>query len=215
MDVRGFLHLRKTLLEEGKMNVNQHHTIGMIGVALLALALTSCSSQEAKQSGWASPAPGANPAVAPESPRVQAPAVKPAANVAAPRPAAIKPAAINPLNDPRNILSKRSLYYDYDEATIKTEFRALVEAHARYLKEHPGANVAIEGNCDERGTREYNIALGQRRAESVKSMLILLGAAANQVEAISLGEEKPKADGHGEQAWSQNRRSDIIYRRTQ
>ena len=79
----------------------------------------------------------------------------------------------------------------------------------------PGANVVIEGNCDERGSREYNLALGQRRADGVRKMMVLLGASTQQIETISFGEEKPKAAGHDESSWSQNRRSDIVYKREQ
>ena len=122
-----------------------------------------------------------------------------------------KIAARSPLNDPASILSKRSIYYDLDRYDVKDEYRALVEAHARYLRDNRNAKMLIQGNTDERGSREYNLALGQRRSEGVKKMLILLGATEAQLEAVSLGEEKPKAEGHGEAAWTQNRRSDILY----
>jgi peptidoglycan-associated lipoprotein len=117
----------------------------------------------------------------------------------------------SPLTDPGSILSKRSIYYDFDKYDIKPEYRPLVEAHARYLREHADAKMLIQGNTDERGSREYNVALGQRRSEAVKKMLVLLGAREGQVEAVSLGEEKPKAEGHNEAAWAQNRRSDMLY----
>jgi peptidoglycan-associated lipoprotein len=122
-----------------------------------------------------------------------------------------KPDARGILKDPGSILSKRSIYYDLDKFDIKDEYRPLVEAHAKYLRENPSARMLVQGNTDERGSREYNIALGQRRADGVKKMLILLGARDNQIESASLGEEKPQADGHGEEAWSKNRRSDILY----
>ena len=94
---------------------------------------------------------------------------------------------------------------------MKDEYRSLVEAHAKYLRENPTARMMIQGNTDERGSREYNVGLGQRRSDGVKKMLILLGARENQIESVSLGEEKPQADGHEEGAWSKNRRSDILY----
>lgn len=122
-----------------------------------------------------------------------------------------QPSGMSPLKDPANILSKRSIYYDFDRFDVRDEFKPLVEAHARYLREHPTAKVLIQGNTDERGGREYNIALGQRRAEGVKRMLMLLGAKEDQLEAVSLGEEKPKAQGSTEDAWTQNRRSDLLY----
>jgi peptidoglycan-associated lipoprotein len=115
------------------------------------------------------------------------------------------------LKDPNNILSKRSIYYDFDKFDVKDEYRPMVEAHAKFLKEHPTAKMLIQGNTDERGSREYNVGLGQRRSDGVKKMLKLLGVKEEQVESVSLGEEKPKADGHNEQAWAQNRRSDMLY----
>jgi peptidoglycan-associated lipoprotein len=115
------------------------------------------------------------------------------------------------LKDPGSILSKRSIYYDFDRFDIKDEYRPLVEAHAKYLRENPSARVLVQGNADERGSREYNVGLGQRRSDGVKRMLVLLGARENQIESVSLGEEKPKAEGSNEQAWAQNRRSDMLY----
>jgi peptidoglycan-associated lipoprotein len=117
----------------------------------------------------------------------------------------------NPLKDPNNILSKRSIYYDYDKFDVKDEYRAMVEAHAKYLRENPNARMLIQGNTDERGSREYNVGLGQRRSDGVKRMLVLLGARESQIESVSLGEEKPQAEGHDESAWSKNRRSDMLY----
>ncbi|HTQ76633.1 MAG TPA: peptidoglycan-associated lipoprotein Pal [Burkholderiales bacterium] len=122
-----------------------------------------------------------------------------------------KKQAASPLTDPNNILSKRSIYYDFDQYDVKDEYRPLVEAHAKYLRDHPDVKVLIQGNTDERGSREYNVGLGQRRSDGVKKMLLLLGVKESQIEAVSLGEEKPKDPGHDEQAWSQNRRCDILY----
>ncbi len=115
------------------------------------------------------------------------------------------------LKDPANILSKRSIYYDFDKFDVKDEYRGLVEAHAKYLRENPAARMLIQGNTDERGSREYNVGLGQRRSEGVKKMLMLLGARDNQVEAVSLGEEKAQDPGHNEAAWAKNRRCDLLY----
>ena len=108
-------------------------------------------------------------------------------------------------------LAQRSIYYDLDQFDIKDQYRSLVEAHAKYLRENPSAKILIQGNTDERGSREYNVGLGQRRSDGVKKMLVLLGARDSQIESVSLGEEKPQADGHDESAWSKNRRSDILY----
>jgi peptidoglycan-associated lipoprotein len=115
------------------------------------------------------------------------------------------------LKDPNNILSKRSVFYDFDKYDIKDEYRPMIEAHAKYLRENGATRMLIQGNTDERGSREYNIALGQRRSESVKRMLMLLGGREDQIEAVSLGEEKPRAQGASEEAWVQNRRSDMLY----
>jgi len=117
----------------------------------------------------------------------------------------------NPLRDPNNILSKRSVYFDYDSFVVKDEYRPLVEAHARYLQQNRNARATVQGNTDERGSREYNIALGQKRADSVKRMMTLLGATESQIETVSFGKEKPKNPGHDETAWAENRRDDIVY----
>jgi peptidoglycan-associated lipoprotein len=109
------------------------------------------------------------------------------------------------------VLAQRSIFYDLDQYDIKDQYKPLVEAHARYLRDNPGRKMLVQGNTDERGSREYNISLGQKRSEGVKKMLLLLGAREDQVESVSLGEEKPRSEGHDEAAWSQNRRSDVLY----
>jgi peptidoglycan-associated lipoprotein len=118
---------------------------------------------------------------------------------------------INPLTDPNNILSKRSMYFDYDKYVVKTEYQDLIAAHAKYLAEHPNMSISIQGNADERGSREYNLALGQKRAVAVKMALSTHGVADKQMETVSFGQEKPKATGHDEASWSLNRRADIAY----
>ena len=117
----------------------------------------------------------------------------------------------NPLRDPNNILSKRSVYFDFDSDAIRDQYRGLVEAHARYLQANRNARVTIQGNTDERGSREYNIALGQRRADAVRQLMRVLGAQDAQIETVSFGKEKPKNGGHDESAWAENRRADILY----
>ncbi len=120
----------------------------------------------------------------------------------------------SPEADPRvkqGPLSQRSIYYDLDKFDIKDEYRGMVESHAKYLRDNPPARMLIQGNTDERGSREYNVGLGQRRADGVKRMLVLLGARDNQIESVSLGEEKPQAEGSNEESWAKNRRSDILY----
>jgi peptidoglycan-associated lipoprotein len=118
---------------------------------------------------------------------------------------------LNPLTDPNNILSRRSVYFDFDSYVVKDEYKSLVVAHAQYLRDNGNARALVQGNTDERGSREYNLALGQRRAEAVKKVMSVLGVQDGRVETISYGEEKPKSNGHDEQAWAQNRRADIKY----
>ena len=120
-------------------------------------------------------------------------------------------AAMNPLTDPSNILSKRSVYFDYDSNSVKDEYKNVVSAHAKYMGDKRDSKIRIEGNCDERGSREYNLALGQRRAEAVKRMMTVVGVQEGRIETVSYGEEKPVAQGHDEQSWAQNRRADIRY----
>ena len=119
--------------------------------------------------------------------------------------------AVNPLKDPSNILSKRSVFYDFDSFEVKPEYKTLVEAHSNYLVSNPKAKAFLQGNTDERGSREYNLALGQKRADSVRKMMSLMGAKPEQMESVSFGEEKPRAECHDESCWSQNRRTDIVY----
>lgn len=116
------------------------------------------------------------------------------------------------LTDPQSKLSQRSIYFDLDRYEIKGEYQGLVAAHANYLVDNRGFKVLIQGNTDERGSREYNLALGQKRADAVKRSLLLLGAREDQLESVSLGKEKPRNTGSGEEAWAENRRADILYR---
>ncbi|MDI1309291.1 MAG: peptidoglycan-associated lipoprotein Pal [Methylotenera sp.] len=122
-----------------------------------------------------------------------------------------KKIAENPLNDPSNILYKRSVYFAFDKFDINPEFRSLIEAHAKYLSEHPNASVRLEGNADDRGSREYNLSLGQKRAVAVKNAMNIYGVSDKQIETVSFGEEKPKALGDDETSWAENRRADITY----
>lgn len=117
----------------------------------------------------------------------------------------------DPTKDPSNILSRRSVFFDFDSNAVKDEFKPLVTAHATYLRDNRGRKVILQGNTDERGSREYNIALGQRRADAVKQMMLLLGAQEAQLESVSFGKEKPRNPGHDEAAWAENRRADIVY----
>ncbi|MBV8620048.1 MAG: peptidoglycan-associated lipoprotein Pal [Curvibacter sp.] len=111
---------------------------------------------------------------------------------------------------PRGV--ERIVYFDYDSYTVKPEFQALIESHAKFLKANPGRKVVIEGHTDERGGREYNLALGQKRSEAVVRSLSLLGVSDAQLEAVSFGKEKPVALGSDEASMAQNRRAEISYR---
>jgi len=123
------------------------------------------------------------------------------------------PQAVAAHLDPSNALYReRSVYFDFDDSTILGSYSALIERHGRYLGDNAALKVKVEGHTDERGSSEYNLALGQRRAEAVKKALQIAGAKDAQIEAVSFGKEKPKAAGHDEAAWAQNRRADIAYR---
>jgi peptidoglycan-associated lipoprotein len=117
----------------------------------------------------------------------------------------------DPRKDPASPLSKRSIYFDYDSNVVKDDYRPVIEAHAAYLVAHKDSKVVLQGNTDDRGSREYNLALGQRRAEAVRKAMSVLGASDAQMEAVSFGEEKPRAVGDTEQAYAENRRVDVIY----
>ena len=119
----------------------------------------------------------------------------------------------DPLDDPKAFVSKRVVYFDFDSAAVKSSFSAIVAAHGKYLASRPDAKVTIEGHADERGTREYNIALGEQRITAVKRILKLQGASSSQINAISYGEERPASLGHDEGAWALNRRAEFIYKR--
>lgn len=176
----------------------------LLGSLMLALVLTACKSAPMVE----------KPAAAVEDKSAGAP--KAPANAA--DSSAIKEVVIDsqstgnsPLKDPSNILSKRNIYFDYDSDAVKAEFHPLIEAHAKYLLAHADAKVALQGNADERGTREYNLALGQRRSVSVKKSLNLLGVQDKQIETVSYGEEKATAGCTNDACYKLNRRVDIAY----
>lgn len=115
------------------------------------------------------------------------------------------------MNDPSNPLSQRSVYFGYDSSGMDAEYQKVVEAHAKFLIDHPAVKMRVEGNTDIRGSREYNLALGQRRADSVKRAFTLLGVPSTQIESVSFGKEKPRSTGDTEEAHSENRRVDLVY----
>jgi len=116
-----------------------------------------------------------------------------------------------PWNDPKSPLFEKSIYFGFDEYTVQTKYQKMLSTHASYLKSNPTQKIIIQGNTDERGTAEYNLALGQRRSDAIRKSLNLMGVSDNQIEAVSFGKEKPKAEGDTEAAWAENRRGDIVY----
>jgi peptidoglycan-associated lipoprotein len=117
----------------------------------------------------------------------------------------------NPFENPNSKLSKSRVFFAFDSDNIKDEYKPILNAHAKYLNNHAGAHVRLEGNTDPRGTREYNLALGQRRAKSVAKYLELQGVSTNQITTISYGEERPLVEGNNKQAWAKDRRVHIVY----
>ncbi len=180
--------------------------IKILASVLMLGMLAACSSSPTKEQEGAAVEDRSQPV--PGDPGAGKP--KPGTGVTT-KPLVDKPVSASALRDPNNILSKRSIFFDYDSNLVKDEFKPIVTAHARYLQQNPAAKMRVEGNADDRGSREYNLALGQRRADAVKQMLQLLGAQAAQVESVSFGEEKLRCAEAAESCWSQNRRGDIVY----
>jgi len=167
-----------------------------LALVLAAAALMSaCSTPKEEVKAPVAEAPAPAP-VKVEEPRTVTPVVAP---------------EVDALNDPKGMLVKRSVYFDFDSYAIKSEFDPLLSAHAKYLSSHTARKILVQGNTDERGGREYNLALGQKRALAVTKSMSALGVAGGQMEAVSLGKEKPKATGHDEASWAENRRADIVY----
>ena len=119
--------------------------------------------------------------------------------------------ALQQLEDPESLLAVRIIYFDYDSSTVLTQFEEIIQAHAGFLLANPDVTTTLEGHADERGSREYNLALSERRANAVKKQLVVLGASPNQIRTVSYGEERPADPGHDEQAWSLNRRVEFVY----
>ena len=164
-------------------------------LALIALAtLGGCASQEEKTEGVQTT--GARPLGTPGA--VVAPPQRPTY-------------ADRPWEDPSSPLYRRVIYFDYDSSEIRPEFVPTLQAHAGYLASHTATRVTLEGHTDERGTREYNLALGDQRAQTVQRYMLAEGVRADQLATLSFGEEKPAAAGHGEASWSQNRRVELAY----
>ena len=165
-------------------------------VVAAAALLSACSSTKV-----------AEPAPVVEKPVAQAPT--PPADTREIRP--VETPTVDPLNDPKGVLANRSVYFDFDSYAVRADGKPVVENHSAYLTKNTQRKVLIQGNTDERGGTEYNLALGQKRAEAVRKAMAALGVSDTQMEAVSLGKEKPKATGHDEAAWAENRRADIVY----
>jgi len=140
----------------------------------------------------------------------------PVARLAPPAPAAVKVATVRTESQMEgferleSILSHKSIYFDYDKATIEPGEDPLISQHAKLLESYPRDVLTLQGNCDERGSAEYNLALGQRRAEAVKEKLVLLGVPGARIETVSFGKEKPRELCHQEKCWKENRRADFV-----
>jgi peptidoglycan-associated lipoprotein len=161
-----------------------------------AALLSACSSTKV-----AEPAP-----VVEKPPVAQAPA--PATDSRSVQPVETE---TDELNQPGGVLANRSVYFDFDSYAVRDDGKPVVSNHSSYLTKHANRKVLIQGNTDERGGTEYNLALGQKRAEAVRKAMGALGVPDGQMEAVSLGKEKPKATGHDEAAYAENRRADIVY----
>jgi peptidoglycan-associated lipoprotein len=180
-----------------------HKGMAVLVAALAAAVLAACQSTPELQP----PAPAedrAPGAAKPDPTRPVTPTVIPSTPIT-------DPSKDPRLKDPSNVLSKRSIYFDFDSDAIKPESVPVVEAHAQFLKQYKNAKMLIQGNADERGSREYNLGLGQRRSDAIKKRLVILGATDSQVESVSLGEEKPVCSEHDEACWAKNRRGDMLY----
>lgn len=187
--------------------MNHHPSLRALLGAAVALALGACSSTPPP----AAPAPAAVRAAPPPAPAAAPPAQPPAATRAAPS-SGVTSAALPAYLDPKNpIATERSIYFDFDQYTVKPQYTALVERQGKYLAGQPALAIRVEGNCDERGSSAYNLALGQRRADAVVRALKIYGVRDAQMEAISWGKDKPVATGHDEAAWALNRRVDLQY----
>jgi len=117
----------------------------------------------------------------------------------------------NAINDPASPLAERVIYFDFDSDQVSSDYLDLLVHHGKYLAANPTVKLRIEGHADERGSREYNIALGNRRAQTVRRLVLFQGADASQIQVISYGEEKPVALNHDEEAWRLNRRVELVY----
>ena len=186
--------------------VNSKVSSKLLGVIAITVLLGACKSTPMTPAKVEDKSPTGTTATTPPDTGADTGAVKEVAIDSS-----AKDAGNNPLKDPSNILSKRAIYFDYNSDAIKAEFRPNIEAHAKYLASHADAKTILQGNTDERGTREYNLSLGQRRSVSVKKALNLLGVQDKQIETVSYGEERATPNCADDDCFQNNRRVDIVY----
>lgn len=187
--------------------MNKWIKVGLIIIPVLMLGACGTTGGVKKQEGAAGPG---GETQAPES-ATTTPVTPGGGAEATPLPGATGMEANGAPSDTSGPLSKKVVYFDFDSSTVHDDDRAIIEAHANYLAQHPTVKVTLEGHTDERGSREYNIGLGERRAKAVAEMMKLMGVAAQQISTVSYGEERPAALGHDESAWHLNRRVEIVY----
>jgi peptidoglycan-associated lipoprotein len=174
--------------------MSQRSRIALLCMPLLAAALLGGCAKKKPMAEAAPPPPAETPA--------PAPAPEPT-----PPPPAAEPEPVKPVQD-----QLADVFYAFDSSELSAESQAKLDADAKVLSDNPNAQLTIEGHCDERGTVEYNLALGDRRAQAAKDYLVRFGVAASRLSTISYGEERPFAEGHDETAWSQNRRAHLVVR---
>jgi peptidoglycan-associated lipoprotein len=184
--------------------------------AIVAVLLAACSSTPTKTETAKVDEVKVTTTPAPKAETPPPPAPPPAAKVEKIAPAKpLEEARIDdgpfPTKGQGGALGQRSIYYAFDAFAVADEYKPVAEAHAGFLAKHAKSRLTLQGNCDERGSREYNLALGQRRAEGAKTLMTLSGAAGDQIEVVSYGKEKPAAAGHDEESWAKNRRVDLVY----
>lgn len=171
----------------------------VLSLSLTSLAIAGCSTP---------PTPAAAPVATAKPVEVASTAKQAPAATNSAQPQAV---ALNPLDDPKSPLANRAVYFDFDSSVVKSDYQPLLDAHGKFLSHTLTAKVRLEGHTDERGSSEYNLALGQRRAESVLQSMKLLGVNVSQMEPTSFGKEKSTASGHDEASWAKDRRVDLDY----
>lgn len=170
----------------------------LAALSAVVVLLSACSSAPKTAAPVSTPV-AASPAAAPTAPAAQPQS-------------AVAQVVVPDYLDPNNPLSKdRSVFFGYDDFSVATKYQPVVERHGKYLAQHASVQIRVEGNVDERGSAEYNLALGQKRAEATVRALRVYGVKDSQLEAVSWGKEKPRAQGHDEAAWAENRRVDLAY----